>query len=345
MIIAQVAAQTTAWPQPLAPLSSLGVSALVAVIPLAVVMVLMGVFRKGGLFASACGFVTVALLALTVWGMPADLAGWSVLFGFATAAWSILWLVFNALWLYKLAMHTGSFDKLKSWLAHHASGDPCVQVTLVAFCFGALLEGSAGFGAPVAITAFLLVGLGFPARKAVLVSLIANTAPVAFGSVGVPIIALGQVTGLEVAKLSAMVGRQLPLLSATLPAYLVLVVGGPSGLKRTWPVVAVAGLSFAAAQFAVSNFVGPEATDVLSALTSIVATVSFLQVWAPRAANAAPPPMRNAMAMGDVVAGWVPWALLAAIIVVWSFLKIPTHGATPMPIHHLHNGVTISFNQ
>src|SRR6478672_5993779 len=280
-----------AWQQPLAPLHSLALSAIVAAVPLVVVVVLMGVFRKGGLLASACGLAMTAILATIVWGMPVSLAGWSLAFGFATAAWSILWLVFNALVLYNLSISTGSFERLRLWIQHHASDDVCIQAILVAFCFGALLEGSAGFGAPVAITAFLLVGLGFDPKKAVLVSLLANTAPVAFGSVGVPIVALASVTGLDVMRLGAEVGRQLPLLSVLLPAYLALVVGGTRGLRRTWPAVVIAGVSFAATQFFVSNFWGPYATDVLSALVSIVATTTLLRVWSPTPIAAATSPL------------------------------------------------------
>ena len=172
------------WPQPLTPLHSPALSSLVAAIPLAVVLVLMGGLRKSGLFASACGLASAVILAVAVWRMPALLAGWSIVFGFGYALWSILWLVFCGLWLYHLAEATGSFDLLRRWVQQSASGDACVQAMLVAFCFGALLEGTAGFGAPVAVTALLLVKLGFEARKAVMVSLLANTAPVAFGAMG-----------------------------------------------------------------------------------------------------------------------------------------------------------------
>src|SRR5215218_3526616 len=270
------------WTQPLAPLHSLGLSALAATIPLVVVLFLMGVVRKSSLVAGGSGLVATAILAAAVWRMPPTLAGWSLVFGFATAAWSILWLVFNAIWLYNLSVRAGSFDRLRRWIEQHASGDPCVQAVLVAFCFGALLEGCAGFGAPVAITAFLLVGVGFAPKKAVLVSLLSNTAPVAFGSVGVPIVALASVTGLDLMKLAAAVGRQLPLLSVLLPAYLALVVSGRDGLRRTWPVALVAGVSFAGAQFIVSNTWGPYAADVLSALASIAATTTLLRFWSPR---------------------------------------------------------------
>ena len=279
-----------AWAQLVAPLHSVAFSALVAAIPLVVVLVLMGVLRKSGLVASAWGLSAAAVLAVGVWRMPASLAAWSLAFGFAYAAWSILWLVFCALWLYHLSVATGSFDLLRRWMQEHASGDPCIQAMLVAFCFGALLEGSAGFGAPVAVTAFLLVGLGFEARRAVVVSLLANTAPVAFGGVGVPIVALAGVTGLDVMKLSAMVGRQLPVLSFILPAYLAWVVAGWKGVRRSWPAALVAGGSFALVQLAVSNLWGPYATDVLSSLASIVALVAFLRARGSRQAEASPDP-------------------------------------------------------
>ena len=161
-----------AWIQPLVPLHSLGLSALAATIPLVVVLFLMGVARRSAFIAAGAGLTVTALLAAFVWRMPLALAGWSLVFGFATAAWSILWLVFNALLLYNLSVRAGSFDRLRRWIEQHASGDPCVQAVLVAFCFGALLEGSAGFGAPVAITAFLLVGVGFEPKRAVVVSLL-----------------------------------------------------------------------------------------------------------------------------------------------------------------------------
>jgi L-lactate transport len=344
------------WPQPLNPLHWLPASALVATIPLLVVLLLMGVLRKGSLLASACGLITAILLAAFIWRMPISLASWSLLYGFAFAAWSILWLVFNALWLYNLTIDVGLFELLRRWIHDRASGDPCIQATLVAFCFGALLEGNAGFGAPVAITACLLVALGFQPRMAVLASLLANTVPVAFGAVGIPIVALAGVTGLDIMKLSIAIGRQLPLLSVMLPAYLILLVGGFAGLKRCWPVALVAGCSFAATQFAVSNFWGPYATDVASSLVSIVATVLLLRTWSPKSA---PPASRAALAnapgaplgaaastpltLREVVAGWLPWTLLSVVIVLWSYFRIPALGQLLVPIPSLHNGVLITL--
>jgi glycolate permease len=338
----------TIWTQPLAPLHSLGLSALAATIPLVVVLFLMGVARKSSLVAGGSGLVATAILAAAVWRMPPTLAGWSLVFGFATAAWSILWLVFNAIWLYNLSVRAGSFDRLRRWIEQHASGDPCVQAVLVAFCFGALLEGCAGFGAPVAITAFLLVGVGFTPHKAVLVSLLSNTAPVAFGSVGVPIVALASVTGLDVMKLAAAVGRQLPLLSVLLPAYLALVVSGRDGLRRTWPVALVAGVSFAGAQFVVSNTWGPYVADVLSALASIAATTTLLRFWSPRNAPTTATPsdvVAPALSRREIIDGVIPWLLLSIVIIVWSRAKLFSAGQVAIPIPSLDNGVVIALYQ
>lgn len=345
------------WPQPIAPVHSLGLSAIFAVIPLAVVLVIMGVLRRSGLLASACGLASAGILAIWIWGMPAKLAGWSVAFGFVYAAWSILWIVFNALWLYNLALETGSFEQLRVWMRRHASGDACVQAVLVAFCFGALLEGSAGFGAPVAVTAFLLAGLGFSPKKAVIVSLLANTAPVAFGGLGVPIVALAGVTGLEMDKLSAMVGRQLPLLSLILPAYLAAVVGGAKGLRRSWPAALVAGSSFAAMQFVVSNLWGPYATDVVSSLVSIGCLAVFLRVWKPQATvqgdATAPLEGVSQTERGDkerpcFAAGlraWWPWIALSLVMILWSYWKLFERGQIKIPIPSLHDGILLTLYQ
>lgn len=342
------------WPQPVAPVHGLAWSALLATIPLIVVLALMGVFRRSGLLASGCGLATAAVLAIGVWRMPAKLAGWSVAYGLAYAAWAILWIVFNALWLYNLAVETGSFDLLRRWMKRYASGDACIQAILVAFCFGALLEGTAGFGAPVAVTAYLLVGLGFAASEAVVVSLIANTAPVAFGALGVPIVALAGVTGLGLGRLSSMVGRQLPLLSFILPAYLALVVAGQKGLRRSWPVALIAGISFAATQFVVSNLWGPYATDVASSLISIACVTGFLRwrrgdILAPR--NQGPTRVAGGITgdpadefpAGGAFRAWWPWVALAAIMILWSYWKLFGICQIATAIPSLNQGVLITL--
>ena len=336
------------WAQPLNPLHSMIASAAAAAVPLAVLLVLMGGLRKSGAVSAACGLASAALLAVLVWQMPLSLAGLSAAYGIVYALWPIMWIVFTALWLYNLSVDTGKFNLLRRWMAEHASGDPCVQAILVAFCFGALLEGMAGFGAPVAVAAYLLLGLGFSAREAVKVSLIANTAPVAFGSLGIPIVALAGVTGLDQMKLSAMVGRQLPFLSFVLPAYLVWVLAGRRGLIRTWPAALVAGGSFALAQFVTSNFWGPYAADIVAALTSIGALVTFLRVWKPTV-TAAPEKINSAKAAAltrrEIVAAWAPWVVLAAVMIAWSYFRLFHVGQIALAVPRLHNAIFITLYQ
>ena len=339
------------WPQPLDPLHSVALSALVAALPLILVLVLMGLFRRSGLVSSACGLGTAILLALLVWRMPLVLVVWSAVYGFVYALFPILWIVFTALWLYNLTQDTGKFELLRRWMEKSASGDPCIQAVLVAFCFGALLEGTAGFGAPVAVTACLLAGLGMEKTKSVVVALIANTAPVAFGGIGIPIVALAGVTGLDLSQLSSMVGRQVPFLSLVLPAYLVCVVDGRRGLKRTWPAALVAGTTFALAQFAVSNLWGPYAADLIAATTSIAATVTLLRFWTPKAqasdgdvlvpAEALPATLTRR----EAFTAWLPWLLLSVVMVCWTYFRLLQFRQFNIPMASLHHGVLITLYQ
>ncbi|MGH9357513.1 MAG: L-lactate permease, partial [Terriglobia bacterium] len=197
------------WTQPLDPLHHMALSALAAVVPLVLLLVLMGALRKSGYVSAAWGLLASLVVAVTVWGMPLKLALASAGYGAVYALWAIMWIVFTALWLYNLSVDTGKFEMLRCWMAQHASGDARIQAILVGFCFGALLEGVAGFGTPVAIGAFLLVGLGFAAIDAVTVTLISNMAPAAYGAIGIPIVALAAITGLPLQKLSEMSGRQI----------------------------------------------------------------------------------------------------------------------------------------
>ncbi len=336
------------WPQPLDPLHSMLLSALAAAIPLILVLLLMGGLRKPGFISAAWGLAAAFVLALAVWGMPAKLALLSSVYGLVYALWPIMWIVFTSLWLYNLTVETGKFELLRRWMAEHASGDARIQAILVAFCFGALLEGTAGFGAPVAMAAFLLVGLGFSPRRAVTVSLIANTAPVAFGALGIPIVALATVTGLDQMKLSAMAGRQLPFLSLVLPAYIVAVVAGGKGLKETWPAALTGGASFALAQFAVSNFLGPYIADIVAALTSTFALVLLLCVWKPPGANASAAERsagKDRLSLGSAVAAWTPWIALSGVMLAWSHFKLFQAGRSLLPVPSLHNAVFITLYQ
>jgi len=325
-------------------------SALAAAVPLIVVLALMGGLRMPGWVASAWGLGCAAFFALLVWRMPGTLVLLSTVFGSVFVLWPILWVVLCALWLYNLTVATGQFDLLRRWMAAHASGDRSVQVIMVGFCFGALLEGMAGFGAPVAVAASLLVGLGFSAREAVLASLLANTAPVAFGTLGIPIVALAGVTGLDTMKLSAMVGRQMPFLGLILPAYLVWVVGGRKGLSASWLVALLAGLSFALAQFLVSNTWGPYAADTIAALASIT-TLVVLRRWRQeahpaRGTGSSPPPgARDRLTAQQAFAAWAPWIILAAVMVVWSTLKLFEVGQVAVAVPYLHGRVFITLYQ
>ena len=334
------------WSQPVDPLHGIALSAAAAALPLAVVLVVMGILRRPGYVAAISGLICSLLLACFLWHMPVSLALVSVGYGFVYALWPIMWIVFAALWLYNLAVETGKFDLLRCWMEGHASGDMRVQAVMVAFCFGALLEGTAGFGAPVAVTSFLLLALGFTANRAVTLSLIANTTPVAFGALGIPIVALAAVTGLDQMKLSAMVGRQLPFMSLLLPAYLITFLSGRKGLRDAWPAALVAGGTFAIAQFATANYWGPYAVDVLASLTSIVALTIFLRFWKPkeivRSAGSTTESVQR-FSLRDSIAAWTPWVLLAVVMIIWSYFKVFQRLQRSIPVPWLHNAVYISL--
>ena len=348
----------TPWPQPLDPLHSINLSALAAALPMILLLILMGVLRKSGFVAAAWGLLAAGGLAVAVWRMPPGLALRSTAYGLVYGLWPIMWIVFAALWLYNLSVDTGKFDLLRLWMAEHASGDARIQVILVAFCFGALLEGTAGFGAPVAVAAFLLLGLGFSAREAATVCLVANTAPVAFGGLGIPIVALAAVTGLDLTKLSSMAGRQVPFLSLVLPSYLVWMVARRKGVSETWPAAVVTGASFALTQFLVSNFWGPYAADIVAALAAIVALTLLLRVWKPPAtllprsgaqrADAAfkqsgQAARENPLTTAEALAAWAPWILLSAVMVAWSYLKLFQVGQLAISVPQLHNAVFVTL--
>lgn len=337
------------WPQPINPLHHAALSALVAALPLVLLLAMMGGFRKSGYVSAGWGLVVSLALAVGVWGMPVKLAALSVVYGAVYALWPIMWIVLAALWLYNLAVDTGKFELLRCWMAERASGDLRIQAILVAFCFGALLEGTAGFGTPVAVTAFLLVGLGFAASQAVTVALIANTAPVAFGALGIPVVALAGVTELPLAKLSVMVGRQLPFLSLMIPLYLVWVVAGRKGIKGAWPAAAVGGGSFALAQFLVSNKWGPYAADIVASLGSIAALTLLLHFWKPRppdpvgALTLPVAPAASRLTWRERIAAWTPWALLAGVMILWSYLELFQKGSRNIPVPGLHNAIFITL--
>jgi lactate permease len=269
------------YKQVLDPVShSLGLTSIFALVPLAVLFVLLGVVRLKAQWAALITLGVAILVALIVYSMPVGQAADSALEGAAFGFWPIMWIVINALWIFNMTDATGYFSVLRRAFAR-VSDDLRVQVVMIAFCFGALLEALAGFGTPVAICGIMLVGLGVKPIKAAAVALVADTAPVAFGAIAIPITTLGTVTGLPVHALGQMVGRQTPLLALLVPFVLVFMTDGRRGLREAWPAALTAGVVFAALQFAISNFVSVELTDIIASLGSAAALLALLRVWSP----------------------------------------------------------------
>ena len=256
-------------------------STLVAAIPIVVLFVLLAGFRVAAHWSSLASLGLALVIAIAVYGMPTSLALNSTLAGIAFGLFPIIWIVINAIFIYNIVVDTGRFDTVRDSLAS-LSNDRRIQVVLIAFILGALLEATAGFGTPVAITAAIMAGLGFEAVYAAALALLANTAPVAFGGFAIPIITGATVAQIDTLELSQMVGRQTPFLALIIPGFLVVVMAGWRRMLEVWPVIVVSGVSFAGAQFLVSNFIGPELADLLAAIVGVVAVVALLAVWSPR---------------------------------------------------------------
>src|SRR6184192_158668 len=270
-------------------LGSIFLSAIVAGVPLYVLFVMLAVLRLPAWMCAVASMLTAAVLGWIVWGMPLGVTLGAATEGMAFGLWPISWIVLNAVFFHNLTVASGDFDVIKRALSR-LTVDRRLQALLVAFSFGALIEGIAGFGAPVAISASILASLGFEPVTAAVLALLANTAPVAFGSIGIPVVTLGgliapivghPVTNTTLA-LSAMVGRQLPLFSILIPAYLIVVLAGFRRMTEILPAVLVTGVSFAVVQFLISNFVGPELTDIIAALVSMACLAILLRFWRPR---------------------------------------------------------------
>jgi lactate permease len=274
------------YKQVLDPVShSLGLTTIFAVMPLIVLFVLLGGFRMKAQWASLIALGVSILIAITVYSMPIGQAGDAALEGAVFGFWPIMWIVINALWIFNMTDATGYFAVLRRTFSS-VSDDPRVQVVVIAFCFGALLEALAGFGTPVAICGVMLVGLGFSPLKAASLALVADTAPVAFGAIAIPITTLAQVTGLPVHHLSMMVGRQTPFFALIVPFALVFMADGRRGVREAWPVALTAGAVFAILQFATSNYISTQLTDIVASLGSAAAVVLLVQIWSPHAPGA-----------------------------------------------------------
>src|SRR5438105_816972 len=268
------------WTQTYAPFGNLYVSALIAAIPVIVLLGALGLFHIKAHVAALLGLASALAIAIFAYRMPMSMAFAAAVNGAAYGLFPIGWIVLNAIFVYDITVTTGKFEVVKDTIAGLAS-DRRIQVLLIGFSFGAFIEGAAGFGTPVAISAAMLIGLGFRPLAAAGLALIGNTAPVAYGALGTPIIALAKVTNLPLEQLSAMVGRQLPFFSVIVPFWLVWSMSGFKGMIQVWPACLVAGLSFAIPQFLVSNYHGPWVVDIVASASSIACTVALLRFWQP----------------------------------------------------------------
>lgn len=313
------------WTQDYNPTGSVVLSTILAAMPIVVLLGTLGLLSWPAPRAAAAGLATALGVAIFVYKMPAISALAAAGYGACFGLFPIAWIVLSAVFLFSLTVEAGEFEKVKVSVAS-LSPDRRIQAILIAYSFGGLIEGMAGFGTPVAISAALMIGSGFKPLYAAGLALIANTAPVAFGSLGIPITTLSTVTGLDEMKISQMAGRQLPFFSVIIPAWLVVAMSGWRGLKGVWPAVLVSGGSFAAVQYTISNFWGPTLVDVGAGLTSLVATTLLLKVWQPaevwRFEGEEEPAEditdRKEFTRREIISAWLPWVILIGCIFVWG---------------------------
>ncbi len=308
------------WSQVYAPVGGILTSALIAAIPVVVLLGLLAFWHVRAHIAAIIALLVAGAVAVGVYGMPISLAAAAAGYGAAFGLLPIGWLILNAIFIYQLSVETGQFTVLQKQIAG-VSGDRRIQALLIAFSFGAFIEGAAGFGAPVAISGALMIGLGFRPLEAAKLALIGNTAPVAFGSLGTPLVTLAPLTGLDLQDLSAMVGRQLPFFSLIVPFWLVAAQVGWRGMVGIWPACLVAGGSFGIVQYLVSNFHGPWLVDIIAGAVSMLSVVVLMRFWQPKevsanpAAAAAP---QSAGTTGPAWKAWLPWIFLTGFVFAWG---------------------------
>ena len=348
------------WSQTYNPLGNAWLSTLVAAIPIVVLLGALGIFRIKAHLAAIYGLIASLLVAIIVYGMPVGMAGETAVFGAAFGLMPIGWIILNVIFLYQLTLERGYFKVMQDSIAG-VSQDRRLQLLLIAFCFGAFFEGASGFGTPVAVTGAILIGLGFSPLAASGLSLIANTAPVAYGALGTPIIALAAVTGLDLYDLSGMVGRQLPFFSLIVPFWLIWAFAGWRGMLEIWPATLVAGVSFAIPQYLISNYHGPWLVDVLSSVVSMGCLIAFLKYWRPQkawtttvprgrqaaAANEGAPDVGStgevlvAPGRGEVIKAWIPWLILSVAVILWGTPQfkalLDNLSIVRIPVTGLHN--------
>lgn len=342
------------WQQVYDPMGSMFLSTLFASLPVIVMLVGLGFLHMKAHIAAGLGLLSAILVAVIIFGMPIEMAGKSALLGGLTGLLPIGWIVLNIIYLYQLTEQNGSFKILQDSIAG-ITEDRRLQLLLIAFAFGAFFEGAAGFGTPVAVTAAILIGLGFSPLAASGLSLIANTAPVAYGALGTPIITMAKVHGYDLMAISGMVGRQLPFFSFLVPFWLIWAFAGRKAMMQIWPAILVTGLSFAISQFFVSNYIGPELVDIIAALVSMISLVLFLKVWSPKeiwrstslknheetTTSETNPLKPQSHSHGDVIRAWLPWVTLTVFVFIWGLPDVKAYFngifAPKFPIDGLHN--------
>jgi lactate permease len=319
------------WPQVYDPFGSMLLSTIIAAVPVIVLLGAIGIFEMKAHLAALLGLVSALLVAIIGFGMPSGMALMSAVYGGAFGLFPIGWIILNVIFLYQLTNEKGEFDVLQRSI-RGISDDLRLQLLFIAFCFGAFFEGAAGFGTPVAVTAAMLIGLGFSPLAASGLSLIANTAPVAFGALGTPVIALAAVTGLDLLELSGMIGRQLPFFSVIVPIWLIWAFVGFRGMSEVFPALLVAGISFAVPQYLVSNFHGPWLVDIVAAIISMVCLALFLRVWHPKRPMTEAPRDWSSKDLVEeehehptdldsraaVMKAWLPWVILSVFVFIWG---------------------------
>jgi lactate permease len=342
------------WQQVYDPFNNMFISTLLAAIPVAVMLICLGFLHIKAHIAAGLGLIAALAVAIFAYGMPADMAGRAAMFGGFTGLLPIGWIVLNIIFLQQLAEQNGSFKILQDSLSG-ITEDRRLQLLLIAFCFGAFFEGAAGFGTPVAVTAGILIGLGFSPLAASGLSLIANTAPVAFGALGTPVITLAKVHGYDLMEVTAMIGRQLPFFSLLVPFWLIWAFAGRKAMWEIWPAILVTGLSFAIPQYLVSNFIGPELVDIIAAIVSMVCLVGFLKVWQPKriwtspslkghetdSGEAKPATAVTRHSKADLMRAWTPWLILTVFVFIWGLPSVKEYlnslFAPKFPMEGLHN--------
>ena len=341
----------TTWTQTYSPVGgSLLASALVAAVPVVVLLGLLAFFHVRAHVAALAGLAAALLIAVLVYRMPVSLAAMSAVYGAAFGLLPIGWIVLCAIFVYDITVHTGKFEVVKQTVAGLAD-DRRVQVLLIAFSFGAFIEGAAGFGTPVAISAAMLIGLGFKPLPAAGLALIGNTAPVAYGALGTPILTLANVTGLPLLELSAMAGRQLPFFSVIVPFWLIWAMAGWRAMVQVWPACLVSGASFGIVQFLVSNYHGPWVVDIAGAIVSILSLVLLLKVWQPKQTWTFPTEgdagtgrgeTTAPVSRGEAWAAWMPWIILSVVVFAWGLPQVQAvlkRASLNVPVPGLHERV------